>query len=234
MIARLEQWLRWPLWSWRNLTISTIAVLVLFTAVGRLTTGSGSGPDSRTRNVAATAASTSPSATPPLSATSPASATPPTSAAPASATPTTSAPAAGSATGTNPIISPSSTPAPGADAPTPTRVALEFATAWTRTTSAQPAWLVGLKPLVTPEYMTALSTVDPARVPATRTLDAGRLLSTSGQQSLVRVATDAGGMTVTLVQRAGQWLVTDIEPAAPPPGATTPPLSRATGTAGTG
>jgi len=117
---------------------------------------------------------------PPLSATSPASATPPTSAAPASATPTTSAPAAGSATGTNPIISPSSTPAPGADAPTPTRVALEFATAWTRTTSAQPAWLVGLKPLVTPEYMTALSTVDPARVPATRTLDAGRLLSTSG------------------------------------------------------
>jgi len=41
-------------------------------------------------------------------------------------------------------------------------------------------------------------------------------------------------MTVTLVQRAGQWLVTDIEPAAPPPRATTPPLSRATGTAGTG
>ncbi len=223
MIARFEQWLRWPLWSWRNLTVSTIAVLVLFTAVGRLTTGSGSGPDSRTRNVAATAASTSPSATTPLSATSP-----------VSATPTTSATAAGSATGTSPIISPSSTPAPGADAQTPTRVALDFTTAWTRTTSAQPAWLAGLKPLVTPEYMTALSTVDPARVPATRTLDPGRLLSTSGQQSLVQVATDAGGMTVTLLQRAGQWLVTDIEPAAPPPGATTPPLSRATGTAGTG
>jgi len=234
MIARLEQWLRWPLWSWRNLTVSTIAVLVLFTAVGRLTTGSGSGPDSRTRNVAATAASTSPSATTPLSATRAAAATPPTSAAAASATPTTSATAAGSATGTSPIISPSSTPAPGADAQTPTRVALDFTTAWTRTTSAQPAWLAGLKPLVTPEYMTALSTVDPARVPATRTLDAGRLLSTSGQQSLVRVATDAGGMTVALVQRAGQWLVTDIEPAAPPPGATTPPLSRATDTAGTG
>ena len=166
-----------------------------------------------------------------MSATSPASVTPPTSAAPASATPTTSPLAAGSGTGTNPIASPSSTATAGADAPT--RVALEFATAWTRTTSAQPAWLAGLKPLVTPEYMTALSTVDPARVPATRTLDAGRLLSTSGQQSLVRVATDAGGMTVALVQRAGQWLVTDIEPAAPPPGATTPQLSRATGTAGT-
>jgi len=226
MIARLEQWLRWPLWSWRNLTVSTIAVLVLFTAVGHLTTGSGSGPDSRTRNLAATPASTSPSATTPSSATSPASAAAPTSAAAASATPTTSAPAAGSATGTNP----SSTPAPGADAPT--RVALEFATAWTRTTSAQTAWLAGLKPLVTAEYLTALSTVDPARVPATRTLDPGRLLSTSGQQSLVQVATDAGGMTVTLLQRAGQWLVTDIEPAAPPPGATTPPLSRATGTTG--
>ena len=231
MIARLEQWLRWPLWSWRNLTVCTIAVLVLFTAVGRLTAGSGSGPDSRPRNVAATAASTSPSATTSLSATSPASATPSTSAGPASATPTTSALAAGSTTGTNPIISPSSTPAPGADAPI--RVALEFATAWTRTTSAQPAWLAGLKPLVTPEYMTALSTIDPARVPATRTLDAGRLLSTSGQQSLVRVATDAGGMSVTLVQRAGQWLVTDIEPAAPPPGASTPPLTRSTGTTGT-
>jgi hypothetical protein len=228
MIARLEQWLRWPLWSWRNLTVFTIAVLVLFTAVGRLTTGSGSGPDSRTRNVAATPASTSASATAPT--TTPASAM--SSAAPASATPTTSAPAAGSATGTNPIISTSSTPALGAGAPT--RVALEFATAWTRTTSAQPAWLAGLKPHVTPEYLTALSTVDPARVPATRTLDAGRLVSMSGQQSLVQVATDAGGMTVTLVQRAGQWLVADIEPAAPPPGASTPPLSRATGTAGTG
>jgi len=43
--------------------------------------------------------------------------------------------------------------------------------------------------------------VDPARVPATRTRDTGRLLSTSGQQSLVQVATNAGGMTVTLVLR---------------------------------
>ena len=197
MIARLEQWLRWPLWSWRNLTISTIAVLALFTAVGHLTTGSGSGPDSRPRNVAATATPTSPSATTTAPATTPASAMSP--AAPASATPATSALAARSGPGTTPIGSPSSTATAGAE--TPTRVALDFTTAWTRTTLAQPAWLAALKPLVIPEYLAALSTVDPARVPATRTRDTGRLLSTSGQQSLVQVATNAGGMTVTLVLR---------------------------------
>jgi len=115
------------------------------------------------------------------------------------ATPATSALAARSGPGTTPIGSPSSTATAGAE--TPTRVTLDFTTAWTRTTLAQPAWLAALKPLVIPEYLAALSTVDPARVPATRTRDTGRLLSTSGQQSLVQVATNAGGMTVTLVLR---------------------------------
>ena len=70
-------------------------------------------------------------------------------------------------------------------------------------------------------------------MPATRSLDSGRLLSTSGQQSLVRVATDAGGMTVILVMVGGHWLVADIEPADQPPGATTPALTPTTGSPAT-
>jgi len=243
MIARLEQWLRWPLWSWRNLTASLVAALVLFTAVGRLTTGSASRLDRDPGQAAGTAPprSTAPAATEPATSTGtpqpatptapaaqlPATSTDPTAA--AAVTPTAPTVVAGSATEGNRITSRSSTAAPGADAPSPTGVALDFTKAWTRTTLAQPAWLAGLKPLVTAEYLATLSTVDPARVPATRAFDAGRLLSTSGQQSLVQVTTDVGGMTVTLVLRGGQWLVADIEPADQPPGATTPPLTRATG-----
>jgi len=247
MIARLERWLRWPLWSWRNLTASLVAALVLFTAVGRLTTGSASRLDrdpgqaagtAPTRNTApaATAPATSTGAPQPATPTAPAAQLPATSTDPTAAaavTPAAPTVGAGSATEGNRITSRSSTAAPGADASSPTGVALDFTKAWTRTTLPKPAWLAGLKPLVTAEYLATLSTVDPARVPATRAFDAGRLLSTSGQQSLVHVATDVGGMTVTLVLRSGQWLVADIEPADQPPGATTPPLTRATGATAT-
>lgn len=236
MIARLEQWLRWPLGSWRNLTASLVAALVLFTAVGRLTTGSASRLDRDPGQAAGTAPprSTAPAATAPATSTGapqPATSTDPT--ATAAVTPTAPTVVAGSATEGNRITSWSSTAAQGADASSPTGVALDFTKAWTRTTLAQPAWLAGLKPLVTAEYLATLSTVDPARVPATRAFDAGRLLSRSGQQSLVQVATDVGGMSVTLVLRSGQWLVADIEPTDQPPGATTPPLTRATGSTAT-
>ena len=33
---------RWPLWSWRNLTISAIVVLAFFAGLGRMTNGDGS------------------------------------------------------------------------------------------------------------------------------------------------------------------------------------------------
>ena len=217
MIARLEQWLRWPLWSWRNLFVSTIAVLVVFTAVGRLTTSSG--PAQQPRSAAATVQVAVPA---------PSTAAPTTQSTVPVAAPATVPATPGGKSSTIPVTS-----APPAGQPSAPEIAVAFTTAWTRTTLDQPAWLAGLKPLATPEYLTALTTVDPARVPATRSLDSGRLLSTSGQQSLVRVATDAGSMTVTLVMIGGHWLVADIEPADQPPGASTPALTPTTGSPAT-
>ncbi len=205
MIARLEQWIRWPLWSWRNLAVTVVAVLVVFTAVGRLTNGQAS------------ASGRSRSGAEPVVPTVQATAPTPSAAVPSPATThvqTTERPTGtGTSTGKPPAIS------------TPTQVAVEFTRAWTRTTLDPATWRAGLKPLVTTEYLLALSTVDPARVPASRVVDAGRELSTSGQQALVQIGTDGGAMTVTLILRDQIWLVSDIEPTNQPPGAPTPTLA---------
>lgn len=222
MIERVEQWVRWPLWSWRNLAVTTVAVLVLFTAVGRLTTtaaaGSGAPRPVETVPVAVPDASTATGIP-----------VPPATPAPTAMPAPTGMPA--------PTASarPSPTTTPGGSAGTgpsdPTAAAVAFVTEWTRGTTDQAAWLETLKPLTTAEYQASLATVDPARVPARKALDKGRLLSTSGSRSLVQVATDGGAMTVTLALRDGSWLVADIEPANQPPGAPTPALTaRPTGT----
>ena len=211
MIARLEQWVRWPLWSWRNLVVTVVAVLVLFTAVGRLTNdrASASGGPSARPAASATAPATGPiSSVPPTIAGST-----PTAPSTATAAPSTLRPTASATTGQPAVTG------------TPTQVAVEFTRAWTRTTLDQATWLSGLKPHVTADYLSALSSVDPGRVPASRVVDSGRQLSTSGQQALVQVGTDGGAMTVTLVLHAPTWLVADIEPANLPPGAPTPTLT---------
>ncbi len=211
MIARVEQWIRWPLWSWRNLAVTVVAVLVVFTAVGRLTNGQASASgrsSSGAEPVVSTVQATAP--TPSAAVPSPAMAPVPTT------EPST--------------VSGTSTGRPAATS-TPTQVAVEFTRAWTRTTLDQATWRAGLKPLVTTGYLPALSTVDPARVPASRVVDAGLELSTSGQQALVQVGTDGGAMTVTLVLRDQIWLVSDIEPTNQPPGAPTPSLAPSSATA---
>lgn len=211
MIARVEQWIRWPLWSWRNLAVTVVAVLVAFTAVGRLTNGQASASGKRS------------SAAEPVFPTGQATAPTPSAAVPSPAT--TPVPTMERST-----VSGTTTGRPAAIS-TPTQVAVEFTQAWTRTTLDQATWLTVLKPLVTTEYLPALSTVDPARVPASRVVDAGRELSTSGQLALVQVGTDGGAMTVTLVLRDQIWLVSDIEPANQPPGAPTPSLTPSSATA---
>ncbi len=210
MIARLERWIRWPLWSWRNLLVSTAALLVVFTAVGRLTTSSDAGSAQQPQNAAAiipTPTSTSSTFVPTTSPTQPAT------------IPRTSA--SGKAT-----IS----AAPPVGSRTPVQVAASFVNSWARPAAVQASWLADLKPLVTPEYLATLGTVDPSRVPATTVLDAGTVVSATSERANVRVATDAGGMSVTLAVQSGQWLVTDIEPADQAPGAPTPALTP-TGTA---
>lgn len=213
MIERLEQWIRWPLWSWRNLVVTVVAVLVLFTALGRLASGGPSaskGPASRAGAVVPTGEATAatPSAPLPL----PRSTT---------AVSTTQGPT-GAGTGTG---------RPIANA-TAVQVAVEFTRGWTRTTVDQAAWLAALKPFVTGDYFSVLSTVEPARVPASRVVDAGRQLSASGERAIVQVGTDGGTMSVTLVLQDRVWLVSDIEPANLPPGAPTPSLTP--GSAATG
>ena len=206
MIARLERWIRWPLWSWRNLTVTTVALLAIFTAIGRLTTTADLGAERPPRNTVATVPTASPTETP----ASPAPAT--------TAAPGTSAQASPGQPG-RPVA-----PQPGSR--TPVEVAALFATAWAQPSASQATWLSDLEPLATPEFLASLRTVDPARVPASKVLDSGSLTSSGDQRATVRVATDAGGMTVTLVVvQSGKWLVADIAPADQPPGATTPPLS---------
>lgn len=214
MIERVEQWLRWPLWSWRNLIITTLAALVLFTAVGRLTTTTAAAESAVSRPV-----ETVPVPVPNRSsATAPPATTAPVPTSSARPSPTTTS--VGSA-GTGP----SAPSGPSAAAGDPTAVAVAFVTEWTRAAPDQGTWLAALKPLTTAEYQSSLATVDPARVPARRVLDKGKLLSTSGQRSQVQVATDGGTMTVILALRDGSWLVSDIEPANQPPGAPTPALT---------
>lgn len=206
MIERLEQWTRWPLWSWRNLTVTVVAVLILFTGLGRLANGEPSaskGPASGGRAVAPTGESTVAAPTAPV---------------PSPSTATTAPTTQPSTRGVTSNGSPSTTAAP-------TPVAVEFTRAWTRTTVDQAAWLAALKPFVTSDYFSVLSTVDPARVPASRVVDAGRELSSSGERATVQVGTDGGTMAVTLVLRDRVWLVSDIEPTNLPPGAPTPSLT---------
>src|SRR5689334_9271609 len=118
--------IRWPLWSWRNLAITTVAVLVVFAALGRLTGGSAPASDN------STAASTPPASNlagrePTVPATVPHTSPATTSTAPTSTS--TTAPATSASTGRSPV-----------------KVATAFVTAWTHTTGGEAQWIDGMKP----------------------------------------------------------------------------------------
>ena len=198
--------LQWPLWSWRNLSITAAALLLVFYGLGRVI-----GPAKITLtagHVPLVTASPTPSE-PPLSVSSSAPSSPAGATMP-SATPSTSG-----------TLSPSASESV-------TRVATAFAKAWSASGRSQQEWTRGIQPFVTPALAAGLAQTDPARVPATKVTGEAVLLTASAASAQVRVPTDGGSIVVTLKRAgAGPWQVFDVAPAGQPPGAPTPDLHTA-------
>jgi len=192
--------LRWPLWSWRNLSITVAGVLLVLFGMGRLIEPAKI-TLSRPRAPGVTASHTpSPSTTGP----------------------------SGSASSPAPV--PSTTPATSAVPVAPTnesvtRLATAFAQAWSSSGRSQQEWTGGIRPFVTPALAAGLAQTDPARVPATKVTGEAVLLTGSATSAQVKVPTDGGSIVVTLRRgSSGPWLVSDVAPAGQPPGALTPDL----------
>ena len=198
---------RWPLWSWRNLSVTAAALLLLLFGMGR---------------VIEPAKITLTTTHAPLVTVSP--------------TPAAASPSVSSAAPSSPV------PArvPGAAQPTSavsgasanesvTRLATDFARAWSSSGRSQQEWTRGIQPFVTPALAAGLAQTDPARVPATKVTGEAVLLAASATTAHVRVPTDGGSIVVTLIRAlSGLWQVSDVAPAGQPPGAPTPDLRPST------
>lgn len=196
---------RWPLWSWRNLTVTAVLALVLLAALGRLTNGVGAS--------AAPAPRTSLTASVPTVPAAPATSSAPTTAGSVAASPSSTTPAKVSAE-------------------SPVAVATAFVTAWSTTTHGEASWLAAMKPWGTPSLLSSLTGTDPAQVPATRVTGDAALKSIKGATATVSVPTDGGRIAVDLVNQSGTWKANTLAPDDAPPGAPTPSLSPATATSG--
>lgn len=148
-----------------------------------------------------------------------------------------------------PAAAPAAQPAPGAkpQVANPTRLppvaeltpdqlplaqappaALTAATKWTQAWAKTPAgttnqtWVKGLRPWTTSEYLTMLSTVDPANVPATKVTGPAKAVAVSRKSVRAEVPTDALTLLVLVTQTdGGEWRVAGYDRAtapAPPPG----------------
>lgn len=193
--------LRWPLWSWRNLSATTAVILLVFYGMGRVVEPAKIAlPKAGLPSVIVSSASAQPS-DPSVVASS-----------------------------TMPATIPSATSTASAflDVDTSdsmTRLATAFAQAWSYTARSQQAWVRGIRPYVTPALAVGLAQTDPARVPATRVTGEAVLLTASATSAQVRVPTDGGSIVVTLRQAPhGPWLISEIAPAGQPPSAPTPDL----------
>jgi hypothetical protein len=194
--------LRWPLWSWRNLTITCVAGLTLLSGLGHLT-------QSGTPTAVSTAHPATARAEPVVVSTAQSQLVPGTPS-PAVGTPTlppdSLASATASGTGTSPV-----------------NAATGFVTAWAHKTTTT-AWHQGLTPWATPKLLAALAATSPDQVPATQVTGDAALIVRTVSTAQVSVPTDGGRVAVALIVQAGSWKADGIAPDEQPPGATTPPL----------
>jgi hypothetical protein len=197
--------LRWPLWSWRNLSLTIAAVLLVLFGMGRIVEPAKV-TFSRPHVSGVTATPTgSPSLTTDLSATAP---SPSLAPVPSATSPTSAVPVAP----TNESV---------------TRLATAFAQAWSSSGRSQQEWTRGIQPFVTPALAAGLARTDPGRVPATKVTGEAVLLSASAASAQVKVPTDGGSILVTLSRApSAPWQVSDVAPAGQPPGAVVPDLHR--------
>ena len=192
--------LRWPLWSWRNLSVTLAAVLLVLYGMGR---------------VIEPAKITLAAVHVPLATAVPAPTLSASLAAP-------SAPDPATVPATTP---PTSAPSWPRGSESVTRLASAFAQAWSSSGRSQQEWTAGIQPFVTPALAAGLGQTDPARVPATKVTGEAVLLTASASFAQVRVPTDGGSIVVTLKQgSSGSWQVSDVAPAGQPPAAPTPDL----------
>lgn len=207
--ASLSRAARWPLWSWRNLVITTIATLALLAGVGRLTDTLSADSSSSSSAVGPSSAPTVPAASLP--------ATSPPSGPATTAAPTTSAPLA-------------ATPASKGS---PVDVATALVTAWAKPGEGESQWLAGMKPWATADLVSSMAGTDPTQVPATKVTGDAALRAIKARTATVSVPTDGGRVAVELVQQSGAWKADSLAPDDAPPGAPTPALGATTaGSAG--
>ncbi len=198
--------LRWPLWSWRNLSVTAAAVLLVLYGMGRVV---------EPANVTGSAAHA------PLVTVSPASSQPSDPETAWSSTVPTPVPG-------KPTL-PTSAASGGHGSESVTRVATDFARAWSSSGRSQQEWTRGIQPFVTSTLATGLAQTDPARVPATKVMGEAVLLTASATSARVKVPTDGGNIVVTMSRASSNsWKVSDVAPADPPPGAPTPDLHQRT------
>jgi len=195
--------LRWPLWSWRNLSITAAAILLVLYGMGRIiepakiTLTTNHAPLAGANPMPSPPAPSIPSADP-------------------------SSPAGATVPGTTP---PTSVDSGVRASESVTRVATAFAQAWSSSSRSQQEWTRGIQPFVTPALAAGVAQTDPARVPATKVTGEAVLLTASATSAQVRVPTDGGSIVVTLKRAgSGPWQVSDVAPAGQPPGAPTPDL----------
>ena len=191
--------LQWPLWSWRNLSITAAALLLVLYGLG-LVLGPAKITLTASHMPLVTAGPTPSEPSPSVSSSSGA----------ATASGTTLPTSAASGAGGSESV---------------TRVATAFAKAWSSSGRSQQEWTRGIQPFVTPALAAGLARTDPARVPATKVTGEAVLLTASATSAQVRVPTDGGSIVVTLKRAgSGPWQVSDVAPAGQPPDAPTPHL----------
>lgn len=203
MTARASKVLRWPLWSWRNLSVTTAAILIVFYGLGRVV------EPAKISISAVQSPSVTAGPSPSPSTSSPFVSSPVPATVPSAKSPSGGLGAAGSES--------------------VTRVATAFAGAWSSSGRSQQEWTRGIQPFVTPVLAAGLAQTEPARVPATKVTGEALLVTVSATSARVRVPTDGGSIVVTLARAAsGPWLVSDVAPAGQPSGAPTPDLQQRT------
>ena len=205
----LSRLLRWPLWSWRNLAVTTAGALAALALLGQAT-GGGTASTSADVSTPEAAAAPTPSST---------------------TTPRASHSSQSSASATVPTKTPTSEPSTGhTSSSSATAAAQSFVAAWARPQAPRGAWVTGMRAHATPRLLGELSGVSPAQVPASRVEGDASLVKMGTGTAVVRVPTDGGQVEVGLVREGDTWRANTLAPADSPPAAATPGLNRRTST----
>jgi hypothetical protein len=109
-----------------------------------------------------------------------------------------------------PSIRPSEPSLAPAAAP-PVKVADQFIRAWLRSQLSPEQWHAGITPYATAALTEKLSVVDPAGVPAERTMGEAKLIPRGAGSAAVSIPVDSGTVELRVVVVDGRWLVDGVD-----------------------